>query len=429
MANYTDVASTQRAVAGSTEGQARRTPSTGGFFAYRSPSFRICLPERGFMPALASVMFALMALVPLSHAQTGACVDTDGDGWGWNGVASCLVGSSDNSQSQSTNACIDSDGDGWGWNGTSSCLVSGQGDGDSGSSDSGSSDSGAGTSGACVDSDGDGWGWDGQSSCRTGSDSGGAGDNGGTDGNDNGNNVTISGSFDRSRDLVALHFDHAPDPDDGHAAAAGYIVSQELNLDVIVVGGAYGVWNAGRYVSASEGLMTSIWGNQWLDAHNNRSSAVAVATSRWAATLAAGGDVWIAEGGQSDFTAAVVRSIQQQFPEFQTTSRIHLIQHSQWNEDHANASDLSFVKSNTRYVRIEDGNNPNSTADFRSETPDSFVSTARSTRYAGVWNSAFSYLSPYEKLDFSDSVELMHILGIGTGTIATVEQFADRFMR
>ena len=188
-------------------------------------------------------------------------------------------------------------------------------------------------------------------------------------------------------------------------------------------------WNADRYVSASESLMSSIWGNQWLDAHNNRSSAVSVAASRWAQTLTAGGDVWIAEGGQSDFTAAVVRTIQQQFPEIQTSSRIHLVQHSQWNEDHADAGDLSFVRGNTRYIRIDDGNNPNGTADFRSETPNSFVNSARSSRYSGVWDVAFGYLSPFEKLDFSDTVELMHILGIGTNTIATVEQFADRFMR
>ena len=369
-------------------------------------------------------------LVSVAHAQSGACVDSDGDGWGWNGVASCLVNDNSDTQNQSAaGACIDSDGDGWGWNGSSSCRIGEQQTG-------GNVSGGSGTSAECVDADGDGWGWDGQSSCRVNvtntTDTAGGNDSGGDNSsgnNGNGSNVTISGSFNRNTDLVALHFDHAPDPDDGHAAAAGYIVTRELGLDVIVVGGAYGVWNASRYLSESEGLMNAIWGGQWLDAHNNRSSAVVVATSRWAGTLASGGDVWIAEGGQSDFTAAVVRSIQQQFPEFQTRSRIHLIQHSQWNEDHANASDLSFVKANTNYVRIEDGNNPNSTADFRSETPDSFVNTARSTRYAGVWNSAFAYLSPYEKLDFSDSVELMHILGIGTNSIATVEQFADRFMR
>ena len=84
----------------------------------------------------------------------GACIDTDGDGWGWNG-ASCRVtsnaatanantprastpsastssasASSANTASDSSSAtpsgsgpCIDTDGDGWGWNGAS-CKVS-----------------------------------------------------------------------------------------------------------------------------------------------------------------------------------------------------------------------------------------------------------------------------------------------------------------
>ena len=393
------------------------------------------------MIPMACALFTLaFAAAPATYAQQ-ACVDSDGDGWGWNGVASCLVDSGSTggtfaaSGSNSGGICVDSDGDGWGWNGSSSCLVAG------GSVPQENPQNNPQASGAeCVDPDGDGWGWDGHASCRVSvnsaagpqSDSPQNGapqaptETGGSAGTDN---VPTSGAFDRNRDLVALHFDHAPDPDDGHAAAAGYIVTQELDLNVLVVGGAYGVWNATRYVPASERLMFSIWGNQWLDAHNNRSSAVSVATSRWAEVLASGGDVWIAESGQSDFTADVVRAIQQQFPEIHTASRIHLIQHSQWNEDHADASDLSFVRSNTRYVRIADGNNPNSTADFRSETPHNFVNAASSGRYSGIWDTAFDYLSPFEKLDFSDTVELMHILGIGVGTIATVEQFAERFMR
>ena len=72
-----------------------------------------------------------------------ACVDPDGDGWGWDGVQSCVVPTPDSN-------CIDFDGDGWGWDGTASCLVT---------------DDGA-LGGAvdysvfpCVDEDGDGWGW------------------------------------------------------------------------------------------------------------------------------------------------------------------------------------------------------------------------------------------------------------------------------
>ena len=105
------------------------------------------------------------------------------------------------------------------------------------------------------------------------------------------------------------------------------------------------------------------------------------------------------------------------------------MQHSQWNEDHATPSDLSFVQSNTRYIRIDDGNNPNGTADLRFESHNNgdFVARARSGRYANEWNAAFNYLSPSDKLDFSDTVELLHILGIGRTQIADVNDFGDFF--
>ena len=53
-----------------------------------------------------------------------ACIDSDGDGWGWDGTASCLV-TTDNSPDEDPSNCIDTTpvGDGWGWNGVSSCRV------------------------------------------------------------------------------------------------------------------------------------------------------------------------------------------------------------------------------------------------------------------------------------------------------------------
>jgi len=66
------------------------------------------------------VAWVLFGLSATSHASD--CIDSDGDGWGWNGVASCLVPATQ----QVTHECIDSDGDGWGWNGTESCRLDGQ---------------------------------------------------------------------------------------------------------------------------------------------------------------------------------------------------------------------------------------------------------------------------------------------------------------
>ncbi len=100
-------------------------------------------------------------IVGATDRQTDAnCIDTDGDGYGWNGVASCVVGSAPSGQPATNGignaSCVDDDGDGWGWNGSASCLVSAGTGSNGGSQNNGMH---------CVDDDGDGWGWDGSSSC------------------------------------------------------------------------------------------------------------------------------------------------------------------------------------------------------------------------------------------------------------------------
>lgn len=359
------------------------------------------------------------------------CVDVDGDGWGWDGSDTCLVTAvTGNSAPSGSSAplCVDSDGDGFGWDGTDSCLV--------GQSQPAS---GNGTATGCIDSDGDGWGWDGVDSCQILSDNTGQGTNQGqtppatpvqTGAQPASPALPVgNSSFDPQRDLVALHFDHAPDRDDGHAAVAALMVRDRLQLNVHVVAGTYGVYNRDRYDSASEPLMSAVWGSEWHNAHSNRGGSVSAAVNRWTSVLAAGGDIWVAEGGPSDFTAAVVRTINANHPEFNTRQRIHVIQHSDWNEDHSLTADLDYSRANTRYVKIADGNDPNATADLRFESHNngSFVARAQASRYSSEWAVAFNYLSPGEKLDFSDTVELLHIVGIGINSIADVNDFGDFF--
>jgi len=80
-------------------------------------------------------------------------------------------------------------------------------------------------------------------------------------------------------------------------------------------------------------------------------------------------------------------------------------------------------------IKIDDGNNPNATADFRFESHNNgaFVARAQSSSYSNQWAVAFDYLTPGEKLDFSDTVELMHIVGLGVGEIRDVDEFGDYF--
>jgi len=86
------------------------------------------------------LFFPLFCFAQVLQAQ---CIDSDGDGWGWNGIETCQV-------PVTAQTCTDTlpVGDGWGWDGSTSCRIDA-------------------IATNCVDTDpvGDGWGWDGVTSC------------------------------------------------------------------------------------------------------------------------------------------------------------------------------------------------------------------------------------------------------------------------
>ncbi len=117
---------------------------------------------------LSCLVLPISVLVcPPVYAQTDSVAvcessasDVDGDGWGWENGASCIVsagGASDGFVACNTTDS-DPDGDGWGWENNNSCVVS--------------EDSSSGNSGdtplcesAASDADGDGWGWENSQTC------------------------------------------------------------------------------------------------------------------------------------------------------------------------------------------------------------------------------------------------------------------------
>ena len=232
--------------------------------------------------------------------------------------------------------------------------------------------------------------------------------------------------FVQDRDLISLHYDHAPDKDDGHATVAALAIVRSLGIQPLVVSGAYGR-NANQYQPGAEAVMTAAWGSGWLDAHNNRSATVNATYAAWLATLQNGGDIWIAEGGQADFTADVLRLLANNNPSINTRQRVNVIQHSVWNEAQSTQSDLNYSRDNTNYVKIADGNGDNQTADLNQKSA-SFVNIATNSQYGSAWQAAFNYLNPNNKLDFSDTVELLHILGVGKNVVATVDDFAAVYL-
>ncbi len=236
-----------------------------------------------------------------------------------------------------------------------------------------------------------------------------------------------NGRFDRGRDLLALHYDHVIYRDDGHATVAAREIVNDLGIAPVVVGGTYSATNT-RYNADSEVVMNTTWGpNGWLNAHANRTGAVAAAAQRWTEAIADGNEVWVAEGGQSDYTADVIMAVAASLPSVDLGNRIHVVQHSVANERRTSPNDLAYLFATIDYIKIDDGNEDNATANLNRFDED-FIEAALDGPFASAWSEAFNYLDPYPNLDFSDTVEVLHIVGVDRDVVADPEDFADTFM-
>ncbi len=224
-------------------------------------------------------------------------------------------------------------------------------------------------------------------------------------------------TFNPRTDLISLHYDHAPDLDDGQSAAADRTMLESLfgrewlPSHVVAVSGAYGK-NAAQFVPASDRVMDAAWGNAggWLAGHADRQHAIDALVDRWTRTLKAGGDVWVKEGGQSDITAAAVAKIESTLKGVDPRRRVHVVQHSDWNEDQTTPEALRYTREHTDYIRIRDANTYLNLKGGNA----AFVTAATShPSFGKMWRAAFAYYDPTVRLDFSDTGELMHILGLG----------------
>lgn len=210
--------------------------------------------------------------------------------------------------------------------------------------------------------------------------------------------------FDHQTDLIALHYDHAPDLDDGQSAAADRTILQtEFGHDWFVartvpVSGAYGK-NRKQFNKKSDKVMDAVFGpDEWIAADDDWDKAVDAVYKRWTATLAAGGDVWVKEGGQSDLTAHVVRIIQASHKDIDTAARIHVVQHSNWNEKQTTDADLAYVTKHTGYTRIKDANRYLN----KRGGDEAFEKAALAhPAFGPSWTAAFDYYPPSQRLDFS----------------------------
>lgn len=250
-----------------------------------------------------------------------------------------------------------------------------------------------------------------------------------------------AGSYYGDGDLLALHFDIAADIDDIHAIAAARTITHFYGITPAVVIGAYGFDNdrqatyhvpfngMARKDAANEVATLSFGSGNYLDTKGYQEDFVIAASAqadKWQPVLEGGNDIWVAEGGPSDFTEEV---LQQLIGRGITTTtlrdKVHVYQHSIFsNEGNTDDQNLIFVKENTDYITLENGNQPNQTADLNTgeAVDDAFRAWAENSVNAAGWEFSMQYFE--EKLDFSDTVELLYILNIGTDQLADTADFA-----
>lgn len=248
-------------------------------------------------------------------------------------------------------------------------------------------------------------------------------------------------TFNLKSDLLLAQLDCKTDVDDLHTAAAlATLLSNKeyTSLKYHTVTGTYGI-QEGLYVPPNP-LLNLSFGDNWTDAHKDKAAAVEKVKAIALNTLKNDGDIWIAEAGQSDFSAALVKAIQAALPGLNTTERIHIVQHSNWNEEVTSPESLDFVKKNTDYKKIPDGNAVgNGTPGFRDPEYTKWEDKIEDPKLIEIWESAIAISNQYNGkeerynneaiaaggLDFSDLSEVCWILGIQD--IKDAEAFFNRY--
>jgi len=250
------------------------------------------------------------------------------------------------------------------------------------------------------------------------------------------------GRFDASQDLLISNFDIKTDVDDLHSAAALATILADpayACVSYVAVHGTYGE-QEGDFIPAPD-LFDAAFGDNWIDAHDNKAAAADDLSARIIATLEDGGDVWIQEAGQSDVSAAAIRAAMAASPDLPYGTQVHIVQHADWNEEVTTDEDLAFVQETIDYIRMPDGNAVgNGSPGFRSESAEYWPALTGDARIGAVWQAAKDlgeaenpppgYVNPAVEqggIDFSDTVEAAYIFGFDdmTDTADFIARFID----
>jgi hypothetical protein len=246
--------------------------------------------------------------------------------------------------------------------------------------------------------------------------------------------------FNRSTDFLLVHFDCKTDVDDlqSMAALATLLANPNYsNINYHAVTGTYGV-QEGLYVPPNALLELAFKGH-WTDAHKNVPLAVNEVLAQVKPVLENHGAIWIADAGQSDFTAKLIKTIRANFPKVITEDRIHVVQHSDWNESVTYTEALRYVKKYSDYNKIADGNGLNNgTPGFKDSTFTHWNTVVTDPKLVDIWELSIKICNRYNGkherylneaiaaggLDFSDLSEVCWILGI-----EDIKDISDFFSR
>jgi hypothetical protein len=273
-------------------------------------------------------------------------------------------------------------------------------------------------------------------------------------------------AFNKSRDLLLIQYDGRPDADDVHAqAAAGSLLNHKdmAGINTYAVHNAWGkqkskdIWNSETLMTLAFGPENIDWTNAYTlenehrtDTSSNWYQSVQRIADRVQPILESGGTVWVAEAGQSDITKDwVVELLDRGISSPVVKSGVIIVQHSQWNEDQTSPGVLKYLKKNTTYIHIDDGNDGNNEtpnyhtdkdaasiavhAEIRKKavSPDNPVEATRSmwmeaAVIIGDWGKGYSQIDE-GGFDFSDTVEVWWILDLGEA-VDTIPEFADAYI-
>ena len=258
-----------------------------------------------------------------------------------------------------------------------------------------------------------------------------------------------------SEDLIALHYDVSPDLDDLQAIAAGANLSEWFAVNPAVVIGTYGRVDHSSFgnleflynvdtntlgqgpnigetrLQKAQAVANAAYGSEnYLDTGSGWTQSVNAQAAIFWPVLQNGNTVSIADGGPMDFTADVLTRLQTHHGATNAQlKQVRVVQHSLgFNVQQTLPANLSRVSNLATYITIDNGNvGNNSTANLEDSnsntTSSAFALWARNANsHASAWNNALDRFTA--KIDFSDTVEYLHILNVPLSEVSDISTFS-----